>query len=490
MHLEATMSHPADLPEPTLQTRLLHSDQLDASKEPNYSVAPMLSLSTTFRAPHPDSELGPRMSEFATNPQDPPVHVYSRFTQSTTVRTEKVLSSLLGANAITYASGLQAATAMLNYFSPSTIAIRRGYQGVHETIKVYARGRNVRVIDLDDELPDNAGELAQDDSGVRIGGTVVWVETPLNPTGEARDIAKYVQRAHAKGAYVVVDSTFAPPPLQNPLDLGVDMVFHSATKYMGGHSDLLAGVIAVREKKELVRLWHDRAVSGGTPGSLESYLLLRSLRTLPLRVNRQAGTAAQLVQWLQSLTVKEQAPAGTPEEISNGRFISRVYHSSLQPRNDKDPAGISEGYDFDPTQQMPGGNSPTFSIFLAEEAYAKYLPHYTTYFIVRILYASVHVLTTAACDLARWCGVARGAARLLQPTGAPELDPPLGRSRGFRRPAGRPDRGDAQGAQARPVQLGSVRRTRCISTLDHIHRHDHVTELWVWGMGRWGKSRR
>ena len=182
MHLEATMSHPADLPEPTLQTRLLHSDQLDASKEPNYSVAPMLSLSTTFRAPHPDSELGPRMSEFATNPQDPPVHVYSRFTQSTTVRTEKVLSSLLGANAITYASGLQAATAMLNYFSPSTIAIRRGYQGVHETIKVYARGRNVRVIDLDDELPDNAGELAQDDSGVRIGGTVVWVETPLNPT--------------------------------------------------------------------------------------------------------------------------------------------------------------------------------------------------------------------------------------------------------------------------------------------------------------------
>ncbi|WFD43982.1 cystathionine gamma-synthase [Malassezia psittaci] len=379
------MTNNSALPPPGLETQLLHADQPNHEQDPTHPIAPSMSLSTTFRQPFPDSDLAKNADASLETPERPLMHVYSRYTQETNVRTEQVLSSLLGGYALTYGSGLSASLAVVSAVNPSVIALRRGYFGVHEVFKIYSRNRDVSFIDLDDEYPEIEGKL-DSSSGLRQGGLLVWVETPLNPTGEARDLEYYTKRAHAKKGYIGVDSTFAPPPLQNPFNQGVDFVMHSATKYLGGHSDVLAGVTVTRDHQVFKSMWHDRCVYGNVLGSMESYLLLRSLRTVTLRVRRQSETAAKLVKWLHSLTKGQQAPEGTPASITDGRAIHRVYHSSLQPLTkadtelDQNPFTKIENRAFDPSQQMPGGHSPTFAIWLVKPDWGKYLPHYTLYF--------------------------------------------------------------------------------------------------------------
>ncbi len=170
--------------------------------------------------------------------QDPGFHIYSRYSQSTNIRAEKVLSQIMGAHALTYSSGLSAAHAAVTFYAPRVIAIRKGYHGVHVSIDLYARGRDVKLIDLDDDYESAMAGITPSNSK---GGLLVWVETPLNPTGEARDLVKYARKTHAiPHAHLVVDSTFAPPPLQDPFQQGADMVMHSGTKYFGGHSTCFA----------------------------------------------------------------------------------------------------------------------------------------------------------------------------------------------------------------------------------------------------------
>lgn len=117
---------------------------------------------------------------------------------------------------------------------------------------------------------------------------------------------------------LAVDATFAPPPLQYPLKHGVDIVFHSSTKFLGGHSDLLGGVLVVNSRKLKEEMIMERSVNGWIMGSLEAWLLLRSLRTLELRVNRQSKSAYELAQWLDS---KSEGCLG---------IIHRVWHTSLK----------------------------------------------------------------------------------------------------------------------------------------------------------------
>lgn len=296
-------------------------------------------------------------------------HIYSRYTSETRARAEKVLSGIMAGHALTYASGLAAAYAAVLHYAPAVIAIRKGYHGVHSSIDVFLRTHpNTRIIDIDDEypadLPPSSSTTGTGTGSSASGGLLVWLETPLNPTGEARDIAHYAQRAHAAGtgAHLVVDSTFAP--LQRALDHGADMAMHSGTKYFGGHSDLLVGVLAVREKAAWAALWHDRTYVGATPGNLESWLLLRSLRTLEVRWQRQSATATKLAAWLRSLAVSTTPPAelSTADEdraLLENRIVERVWHASLQPRRDKDPSAtpreVEGGSDFDPKEQLRHG---------------------------------------------------------------------------------------------------------------------------------------
>lgn len=369
----------------TLQTRVIHADQPDHVVDQVYPVAPSISVSTTFRQPHPDSELVSRVDDMEHHPDKANVHVYSRYTQDTRMRAEKVLDSMLGAKTLVYSSGLSAAASAIDFLLPKTIAIRKGYFGVHEIIAKYVAGRDVRVIDLDEEYPADEGTAAGSGT-VRHGATLVWLETPLNPTGEARDIAHYAKRAHDAKGYLIVDATLAPPPLMDPFAHGADIVMHSASKYMGGHSDVLAGVLATQNYDWFRRLWYERSQNGTTLGSFETFLLLRSLRTMPLRVQRQSETASKIVAFLHSLTPGQTPDPSVSDSITGGKVIKQVWHSNLQPRAafDEEVAETAkENHSFDPKSQLPNGGSPTFGVLFAKPEYATYLPHNLECMVVR-----------------------------------------------------------------------------------------------------------
>ncbi|KAI0375737.1 cystathionine gamma-synthase [Pilatotrama ljubarskyi] len=339
------MAPKADGKQPKLSgTQLVHADDEFHGPE----VAPSVSVSTTFRAPNP--LLDPK-EEFDT--WNPTRHLYSRYTQTVSTRAERVLSKINDGYAITYASGLAASYAALVYLKPKRVAITAGYHGCHATIDVYKRSRNadLPIIDLDDDFQP---------------GDLCWLETPLNPTGEARDIKYYAHKIHAVGGQLLVDSTFAPPPIQYPFKWGADVVMHSGTKYFGGHSDLLCGVLVVPKLEQWKELWHIRTFLGNMMGSLESWLLLRSLRTLHLRVPRQSENAYGLAQWL------AKAAGGKSADGIPAGVIEKVWHSSLQ--------GV-DARGFDPRSQLEGGWNPTFAILMTKEQYAAQLPHSLKFFI-------------------------------------------------------------------------------------------------------------
>jgi cystathionine gamma-synthase len=128
------------------------------------------------------------------------------------------------------------------------------------------------------------------------GAALVWVETPTNPTLDVIDIAAVARAARAAGALLVVDSTFATPLGQKPLDLGADVVVHSATKYLSGHSDVLLGAVVARDADLVRRITEHRVLGGAIPGPMEAWLALRGMRTFPLRWERSCASAAALAE--------------------------------------------------------------------------------------------------------------------------------------------------------------------------------------------------
>jgi cystathionine beta-lyase/cystathionine gamma-synthase len=190
----------------------------------------------------------------------------------------------------------------------------------------------------------------------------VHLETPLNPTGEAFSIQKYADRAHARGALLSVDATFGPPGLQDPFQWGADFVMHSGTKYIGGHSDLLCGILATAatpaglERAQQLRA--DRLFLGAVLGSLEGWLGVRSLRTLELRVTRQSENAEKLVAWLQGAL-----DGKTEDSQAVKAVVSKVAHASLQTA---DFSWLK--------QQMPNGAGPVFSFYMHTSTQARSLP--------------------------------------------------------------------------------------------------------------------
>ncbi len=234
--------------------------------------------------------------------------------------------------------------------NPKRIFIGDGYHGSHGVIDVMAKLTGVQKLDL--SQLDQLGP-----------GDVVHIETPLNPTGEARNLAYYRDRAHERGAYLCVDATFAPPPLQNPLDFGADIVVHSGTKYLGGHSDMLCGLLVVHPKHSgesgswVKTLYAERQVIGSVMGSFEGWLGIRSARTLHLRVMRQAQSAEQLVSWLQRELQDPNTLVST--------VLDRVGHASLQ------HDALEDGW---LQKQMPGGFGPVFAMWTKNPDHARRLP--------------------------------------------------------------------------------------------------------------------
>lgn len=198
-------------------------------------------------------------------------------------------------------------------------------------------------------------------------GDVILLETPVNPKGIAFNISAYAEKAHSRGAFLVVDSTFGPPGLQDPFLHGADLVMHSGTKYFGGHSDLLCGVLATRNQEWFEQLFKDRVFLGAVMGSMESWLGVRSLRTLEVRVQRQADSTGNLVAWLNS-ALKVQDPGRDSDEAVVQAVLEEVFHASLQPREEW------------LLRQMPNGFGPVFAVVMKEERFARVLPSRLRFF--------------------------------------------------------------------------------------------------------------
>ncbi|MGY1846714.1 MULTISPECIES: trans-sulfuration enzyme family protein [unclassified Blastococcus] len=207
---------------------------------------------------------------------------------------EELVGDLEGGPAIAFSSGMAAIAAVLESLpvGARVVTPRDSYTGLRALLAdgAAAGGRwQVRTVDMTD-AEALAAAVADSD--------LVWLETPSNPLLDVVDIAEVATAARAAGALVAVDNTFATPLLQNPLSLGADFVVHSATKSIGGHSDLLLGVVVCGREDDHERVARRREVAGATPGALEAYLALRGARTLAVRLRQEQDSAGELARRL------------------------------------------------------------------------------------------------------------------------------------------------------------------------------------------------
>ena len=218
---------------------------------------------------------------------------YAREAAPTTSALEAAIGALEHGTAIAFASGMAAANAVMDLVPPGAVVVApsAAYTGVAVRLReLDGIGRiSLRIVDADDT------------DGVRTaceGAHLLWLESPTNPLLQVADLPACISAAHASGALVLVDNTFATPILQTPLDLGADLVLHSVTKSLSGHSDLLLGAIVARdsERAEAVRI--RRVLLGAAPSAFDCYLALRGIRTLALRVERAQANATELARRL------------------------------------------------------------------------------------------------------------------------------------------------------------------------------------------------
>jgi cystathionine gamma-synthase len=226
---------------------------------------------------------------------------YGRYGNPTWTAFEEALGALEGGRCLSFASGLSAVATVLDLVGQgaTVVAPRHAYNGtVMQLADLEARGRVVaNLVDITDT---EAVVKACDDAAL------VWLESPTNPALEVADIETIAAAAHESGAYVVVDNTFATPLRQRPLTMGADLVVHSATKYLSGHTDAVLGALVVADDQLYDVLKGRRDLIGAIPGTLEAWLALRGLRTLHLRVERAESNAQDLVGRLRAHPVVDE----------------------------------------------------------------------------------------------------------------------------------------------------------------------------------------
>lgn len=223
-------------------------------------------------------------------------HIYSRNTNPTVAVFEEKARILENAEAaVSFSTGMAAISNTLSTF------LSQGDRVV--SIKDTYGGTSIVFLEF---LPKNGVEVAlcettnheEIEAEVKKGCKMLYLETPTNPTLKILDLKRLIKSAHESGALVVVDNTFATPINQQPLELGADIVLHSATKYLGGHSDAMGGV-ACGNKDLIQRIFHYREINGASLHANTAYLLLRGIQTLELRVLRQNENALKLAEYLE-----------------------------------------------------------------------------------------------------------------------------------------------------------------------------------------------
>jgi cystathionine gamma-synthase len=232
-----------------------------------------------------------------------PGHIYSRNTNPTVRAFEDKVKELEGADAATsFASGMAAISNVLATFlkpGDRIVSIKDSYGGTNKIFNDFLPPLNIDVCLCE------TTDYAQIEVEIAKGCQLLYLETPTNPTIKIIDIERLSAAAKKVGALVVVDNTFATPINQNPLQLGADIVLHSASKYLGGHADALGGVIC--GSRELVKqVYHYREINGATLSPMDAYSFIRGMKTLKLRVERQNESALKIAQWLQQHPMIEQ----------------------------------------------------------------------------------------------------------------------------------------------------------------------------------------
>jgi cystathionine gamma-synthase len=220
---------------------------------------------------------------------------YGRYGNPTWTAFEEALGALEGGVATSFASGMAAVSATLSLLPEGACVVgpSHAYLGTVELLRERERqGRiELRVVDVAD---------SQAVAAAAKGADLVWLESPTNPMLQVADIAAAASAAHDSGGLLVVDNTFATPLLQRPLALGADIVVHSVTKYLAGHADVVLGAVVAVNQDLTDRVVAHRSTHGSIPGPMETFLALRGMRTLHLRVERSQATAVTLVNRLRS----------------------------------------------------------------------------------------------------------------------------------------------------------------------------------------------
>lgn len=220
---------------------------------------------------------------------------YTRDGNPTWAALEETIGALEGGRSLVFSSGMGAASAVLGAVAlGSTVAAPMdAYTGVRFLLNDLEKKGRVHFAPID--VTDSVMVLDA------IGNNdLLWIESPTNPMLRIADIELLAEGAHERGATVVVDNTFATPLLQNPLDLGADVVVHSITKYLSGHSDVLLGAIVTRDDALFDEYYRARVLGGAIPGPMETFLALRGIRTLGVRLERQMANAMILAERLEA----------------------------------------------------------------------------------------------------------------------------------------------------------------------------------------------
>lgn len=229
-------------------------------------------------------------------------HIYGRNTNPTVQAFEDKVKILEGAEAATsFSTGMAAiSNTLYTFLKPGdrVISIKDTYGGTNKIFLEFLPKLNIEVALCE------TGDHEAIEKELEKGCTILYLETPTNPTVKITDIERMAKKGKEAGAIVVVDNTFATPINQNPLQLGADLVLHSATKFLGGHADALGGVVC--GSKELVeQIYHYREINGATLDPWAAYLLLRGMKTLKLRVKQQEKNALAIAQYLQKQDLVE-----------------------------------------------------------------------------------------------------------------------------------------------------------------------------------------
>ncbi|MCZ6861351.1 MAG: aminotransferase class I/II-fold pyridoxal phosphate-dependent enzyme [Alphaproteobacteria bacterium] len=282
---------------PTPSRATLAAQALGWSDEKTRGLVPPIYTSTTYLR---DPDGGYRSGRIYTRADNPSFDL-----------PEAMITTLEGgAGSLVYSSGMAAATAVFMNLQPGdhVIAPNIMYWGLRNWLKTSAIEWGLDVDFVDGEDSEAFAKCLRKDQT-----KIVWIETPANPTWAISDIAAIAEIAHSAGARLAVDSTVATPVLTRPIEHGADIVMHSATKYLNGHSDVLAGTLTTAQSDDFwERLVNRRASAGATLGPFEAWLLVRGMRTLYLRVERACRTAQRLA-----------------EHFSGHAKISRVYYPGL-----------------------------------------------------------------------------------------------------------------------------------------------------------------